>query len=366
MKKTLISLLAFTLSLSVAVSAYAADGASLSLQTDAETVKVGDTFKVQVLIDTAGATTDEVDVSISYDPLALEVLDGMADLDGEQISEDTSLLEVYIDNEIDSPNGTLFFEQTSLDPNEYYKTEGEPEVLAEFEVRALKSGSATMTLVLTEGEKESDSSIKDSESQEDVLAVINNLQVDIEDTDTADDTTDESDVVEDTTDENTEEETNVLASLELQANQTKVSANGTDTVNFTVVAKDADGNPVTGESLLFSASNEAQLSALTGTTDDKGEVSLVMTAPNEAGTVQVQVYSSTNAELSATQNITVEEVVEVTPEVVEEVVEEPQVAPENVSAGPDTLDAVGAGTFLAGILALIAMMFAYTLQFKKN
>lgn len=350
MKKTVIALISATLLMVTFAHVYAAEGATLALETEKDTYAVGDTFTVQVLLDTAGATTDEVDVSISYDPTKLEVQDGIADLDDDQIPEDTSLLEVYLENVVDTPNGTIFFEQTSLDPNAYYTTTDEPEVLAEFQVRALDSGTAEMKLVLTEGDKDTDSSVKDADTHEDLLAEVTNLALTIEgEAETADTETAAA---------------GTLDSLTLQANKTLVTADGADTVTFTVMAQDENSEPVSGEALLFSASNDAQLSELTGTTDAKGEATFTMTAPSDPGTVQVQVFASSDASLTAMQNITVEAAA--APEVMETVDTEVDTPAENVSSGPDTLDSVGAGSIFIMILGGFALLMAYGLHLRKQ
>src|SRR5258708_5071697 len=69
--KLAVATAAFGLPLAFAASASAA---TLSLSPSAQTVNVGDTFTVQVLLDTQGQAVDGVDVSaLNYNPYFLQV-----------------------------------------------------------------------------------------------------------------------------------------------------------------------------------------------------------------------------------------------------------------------------------------------------
>ena len=90
MKKLLPAFLILFL-LSIVQPSFAFAGASLSFSPASKSVMVGDSFDVDVVLDTGGVETDGVDVLISYDEMKLEAKNAsLGNLYDNQINEDVS------------------------------------------------------------------------------------------------------------------------------------------------------------------------------------------------------------------------------------------------------------------------------------
>jgi hypothetical protein len=323
---------------------FAAENATLELASDQTTYNVGDEFEVRVLLDTAGVEVDEVDVKITYDPEMLVVVDGIKDLEDVQISEDEPLLEVFVQNTVDIENGEIFFEQASLAREQYYKTADEAGVVATITMRALKSGATTMSFDMETGNNSTDSSVLDSETGEDVLGEVINLDVTLsgEETVTEETTTEE---------ESTEPE---LTNLNLNSDKNSMQVGSGDQATITVTAYDQDRNPMSDVALEYSVTS-GEASMQSGLTNNDGVATFTVTPGEEAGSMQVKVVSADDASIQAVQNIAIEAMEE-------EVAPVEQGGPEeNVSSGPDTLQDVGPGMWLA-YLALGITTLLYGLR----
>lgn len=80
---------------------------TLSLSPSSGTYTLGQTFEVNILLDTAGKSVDGVDVHyLNYNPKALEVQDADAAAAGVQIRQG-SLFPTYIGNTVDTANGRI-------------------------------------------------------------------------------------------------------------------------------------------------------------------------------------------------------------------------------------------------------------------
>ncbi len=80
---------------------------TLSLSPSSGTHTLGQTFEVNILLDTAGKTVDGVDIYyLNYNPKALEVQDADSAIAGVQIRQGT-LFPTYVGNTVDTANGRI-------------------------------------------------------------------------------------------------------------------------------------------------------------------------------------------------------------------------------------------------------------------
>lgn len=85
----------------------------LTLDPKIKSVKVGDSFAVNILLDTAGEPIDGVDFySLHYDPTILNVVDDISTMSGTQITPGT-IMETNAVNNVNQSTGTIKFGQTS-------------------------------------------------------------------------------------------------------------------------------------------------------------------------------------------------------------------------------------------------------------
>lgn len=337
----------FALSTMFVGTALADGNAKMMLEADTDTVTAGETFTVQVLLDTDGVSVDEVDVKLSYDSEKLEIQDGMDDLEGDQFNEEESLLEVYVQNTIDAENGEVFFEQASLDPEQYYTTDGEPGVLVEFTVRALRSGTHTIELVMETGENNDDSSVLDAETGDDVLAEVTNLEITVEDSDTEVEETEETEEV--------EEPEAMVTTITLSSDKESVKAGSDETVQMSVAVFDQNGNPMPNTNIAYSVTL-GTVSEASGVTDAEGKSTFMVTPGSEEGSMQVRVVAEDNASAQAVKAIMIEPA---PAEVTVESVDDPEIGgpEENVSSGPDELDSVGPESMVFLLAIGLALLF---------
>ncbi|MES2315842.1 MAG: cohesin domain-containing protein [Patescibacteria group bacterium] len=114
--------------------------AVLTLDPQTKTVKVGDTFAANVILDTDGKPVDGIDLySLHYDPTILTVVDDNTTKNGVQITPGTSL-DVTAVNSVDPKTGTITFSQASQ-PGSSFNGKG---VLATIHFKATKKGTSAL------------------------------------------------------------------------------------------------------------------------------------------------------------------------------------------------------------------------------
>lgn len=114
--------------------------ANLSLQTASTAVKVGDTFSVDMVLDTAGMPIDAVDIfSLHYDPKVLQVVDDNSAVAGVQITPG-KILTANGPNMVDAKAGTIKLGQAAVGGTNY-TGKG---VLATIHFKALAAGNSDL------------------------------------------------------------------------------------------------------------------------------------------------------------------------------------------------------------------------------
>jgi hypothetical protein len=122
--------------------------ATLALSPAAQTVSVGNTFTVSILLDTTGQSIYGVDIySLRYDPTALEAQDANSTAAGVQIQAGTLMTDVQY-NTVNSVAGAIQFSQTAATTGGNYSGIG---TLATVTFKALKSGPTNVTFDFTPG-----------------------------------------------------------------------------------------------------------------------------------------------------------------------------------------------------------------------
>lgn len=155
MKKIPLTFKAFLLSVTLFGFSCSALAATIVLSPSSKTVTAGQTFTVDILVDTQGADVDGVDVySLNYNPSILEVVDASTAISGVQISSG-SLLAVTLTNLVSG--GTIKFSQVSSGGTSYNGS-GK---LATITFKALASGTSAATFDFTPGST-SDSNVAGS------------------------------------------------------------------------------------------------------------------------------------------------------------------------------------------------------------
>jgi len=119
----------------------------LTLDPQTETLKVGDTFPVNIMLDTAGNHIDGVDIfALHYDPTLLTVIDDSAKAKGVQITPGP-ILPVNAYNLVDSKSGSIKFSQL-VNPGGNFMGQG---VLATIHFKALSAGTAYLKFDYSQG-----------------------------------------------------------------------------------------------------------------------------------------------------------------------------------------------------------------------
>jgi hypothetical protein len=124
-----------------------AKAATLSLSPATQTVNVGDTLTVQVLLDTQGANIDGLDIqALNYNPYNLQLISAAAAGQPAQIQAGT-LMPNTLANSVDTTNGKILFSQIT-NPGSTYSGSG---VLATLNFKALVAGNTKLTFDFTPG-----------------------------------------------------------------------------------------------------------------------------------------------------------------------------------------------------------------------
>lgn len=144
-----------------------ASAATLTLSPSSQTVSAGDTFSVDILLDTQGQPIDGVDLqALNYNPYNLQLQDADAQQMGTQIQAGT-LMPSTLANSVDTTNGKIVFSQIT-NAGSTYTGSGK---LATVTFKALVAGTAKLTFDFTSGAT-ADSNVA-SQGKDILTAVIN-------------------------------------------------------------------------------------------------------------------------------------------------------------------------------------------------
>ncbi len=120
----------------------------LRLNPQTDSIKVGETFAVDIMLDTSGKPIDGVDIySLHYDPSLIEVVDDMPDQKGVQIKPG-SILEVNAANIVEPKSGSIKFSQVTTGGSHFVGSG----VLATMHFKALNTGTAYLKFDFIRGE----------------------------------------------------------------------------------------------------------------------------------------------------------------------------------------------------------------------
>ncbi|MBI5530203.1 MAG: hypothetical protein HY918_01755 [Candidatus Doudnabacteria bacterium] len=127
--------------------AASASAATLSLSPSTQTLNVGDTITVNVMLDTQGQSIDGVDLqAINYNPYNLQLQDADSSVSGTQIKAGT-LMPSTVANSVDTTNGKIVFSQIT-NAGSTYSGSG---ILATLTFKALVAGNVPVTINYTSG-----------------------------------------------------------------------------------------------------------------------------------------------------------------------------------------------------------------------
>jgi hypothetical protein len=143
-----------------------ANAANLSLSPSAGNANTGNSFNVDIVLNSSGQSIDGVDAVLSYNPSMLEIQDANSTAAGIQISAG-SLMPVVTYNSVNSASGKILFSQVH-NPGTTFNGYG---TLATITFKALSAGSATVSFDFTAGNT-TDSNVAFNGS--DVLASVSN------------------------------------------------------------------------------------------------------------------------------------------------------------------------------------------------
>lgn len=120
--------------------------ATITLNPQTRDVKVGDTFSVDIVLDTAAEPVDGVDIySLHYDPTLLQVIDDNSSISGVQIMPG-KIMELNAANLVSPSTGTIKFSQLSQGGTNFIGKGN----LATIHFKALGTGTAYLKFDFTE------------------------------------------------------------------------------------------------------------------------------------------------------------------------------------------------------------------------
>lgn len=155
--------------------AASASAATLAVSPPSQTLNVGDTLTVSILLDTGGSSIDGVDIqALNYNPYNLQLQDSDAATAGTQIQAG-SLMPNTLANSVDTTNGKIVFSQVT-NGGSTYKGSG---TLATVTFKALVAGNAKLTFDFTQGAT-TDSNV--ASAGVDILSAVTNGQYTINNT----------------------------------------------------------------------------------------------------------------------------------------------------------------------------------------
>jgi hypothetical protein len=121
--------------------------ARLSLDPQSQSIAAGETFAVNIVLDTGTGTADGVDIySLHYDPTLLQVVDDVPNKSGVQIMPGT-IMGLNAANIVEQKTGTIKFSQVS-EGGTNFTGRG---VLATIHFKALSTGSAYLQFDFSKG-----------------------------------------------------------------------------------------------------------------------------------------------------------------------------------------------------------------------
>ncbi len=124
-----------------------ASAATLTLSPSSKSVNVGDTFSIDVLLDTQGQNVDGVDLqALNYNPYYLQLQDADPNTSGTQIQAG-ALMPSTLANSVDTTNGKIVFSQVA-NAGSTYNGSGK---LATVTFKALVAGTANVSFDYTAG-----------------------------------------------------------------------------------------------------------------------------------------------------------------------------------------------------------------------
>lgn len=133
--------------LAVFAGAQSASAATLTLSPASQNVSVGETFTVNILLDTQGQAIDGVDIKyLNYNPYFLQLIDGDSVNTGTQITPG-GLMPNTLTNTVDTQGGKVNYSQITNN-NTQYTGSG---VLASLTFKALVAGTAPVTIDFSSG-----------------------------------------------------------------------------------------------------------------------------------------------------------------------------------------------------------------------
>jgi len=146
-----------------------ASAATLTLSPSSKNVNVGDTLTVSVLLDTAGAAIDGVDIqTLNYNPYFLQLQDADGSASGVQISAGT-LMANTLANSADTTNGKISFSQVTNGGTTYTGSG----TLATMTFKVITAGTAKLTFDFAPGAT-TDSNV--ASQGNDILSSVTNAQ----------------------------------------------------------------------------------------------------------------------------------------------------------------------------------------------
>lgn len=155
-------------SLAVMVLPAAASAATLSLSPTSGTHKVGDTFNVEIKLDTGGVTTSGTDVYVRFDPNVLQVVDANNSSTGVQITPG-SLYSQTSFNSTDNGAGKISFSGSKSGGSSGYSGTG---TLATIKFQATAEASSTNVTVDYQAGSTTDSNVISQSDSSDVLTSV--------------------------------------------------------------------------------------------------------------------------------------------------------------------------------------------------
>lgn len=145
----------------------AATGALLSFSPAQKAVRVGESFDVELLLDTKGIETSGTDVIINYDPTVIEVLNVRPGL----------LYQKYPLNEVDAAGGKIGLSGIAVPPKPF-SGKG---TLAYLKLKALKKGAATLSIEFTKAQTTDSNVVQAGSGGKDVLDKVINAYYSVKD-----------------------------------------------------------------------------------------------------------------------------------------------------------------------------------------
>jgi len=331
--------------------------ATLMLSPDSGNFAVGETFSVQVLLDTKGVEVSQVDFKLKYEPDALEVQDSDRDRAGIQI-KDGDLFEVLLSTTpVDTRGGTIEYSKIALSEGKYYKTSGEPGKVATIDFKALKAAPVTLRFE-TSDTPPVPTKVYRAIDEEQILGKVTNADFTVSGTVAV--TAQQTPTATPTT------STNGRSSISMVIDKVNLKADGKDKANVRVSVKDASGNPAAQAKVIFGITGNAILDPLMATTDTSGQVSAMLTAGTQAGSISISAHLESDPTVSTTTQI-VSSAATATPSPTVAPTTRPTATPITTPqpvTSPEDLDEVGPLSVIPAML--LSLLAAYLLTFRVS